>query len=83
MTWSSGQSHLTCLETETCVSETESKLDQLQSSEEPQTILALNPKCMTALDWIEAQSKDKIVGESLKCIKPKNCRMVRKLIAKK
>ena len=33
--------------------------------------LALNPKCMTTSDWIEAQSKDKIVGDIIKMYKAK------------
>ena len=49
MTQSSRQSHLTCPETESCVSETESKLgdsSHLRTTDDP----ALNPKCMTISD---------------------------------
>ena len=70
MTWLSVQSHLTCPETESCVSETESKLG---NSSHPRAMdnPALNPKCMTTSDWIMAQSKDKIVGDIIKMYKVK------------
>ena len=61
ITWSSRQSHLTCPETESFPSETESKLGD-SSHLDP----LLNPKCVTVSDWIEAQSKDKIVGDIIK-----------------
>ena len=70
MTWSSGQSHLTHLETESCVSERESKLgdfSHLKAMDDP----ALNLKCMTTSYWVEAQSKDKIVGDIIKMYKAK------------
>ena len=78
VTWSSKQSCLTCLETDSFTLETESKLGSF-SCLDP----ALNPKCMTTSDWTEAQSKDKIFVISLKYIKPRNCRKVRKLTTKK
>ena len=31
----------------------------------------LNPKCMTIQDWVEAQSKDKIIGEIVHLLKSK------------
>ena len=33
----------------------------------------LNPKCMTIQDWVEAQSKDKIIGEIVQLFKSKLC----------
>ena len=49
ITWSSGQSHLTCPEVELFASETESKPGD-SSHPDP----SLNLKCMTLSDWIEA-----------------------------
>ena len=66
ITWSSRQSCLTHLETESFVSKTESKSDN-SSHPDP----SLNPKCRTMLDWIEAQSEDKIVGDIIKMYKAK------------
>ena len=31
----------------------------------------LNPKCMTTLDWVQAQHKDKTIGEILQLFKAK------------
>ena len=31
----------------------------------------LNPKCMTKHDWVEAQSKDKTIGEIIHLFKTK------------
>ena len=62
MTQLSRQSHLTCPEAESCTLKTVSKLDNSSCpvvDNDPQ----LNPKCMTTLDWVEAQSKDKNIGE--------------------
>ena len=70
ITQSSRQSHLTCPETKSVVSEMESKLgdsSHLGVNEDP----SLNLKCMTTSDWIEAQSKDKIVGNIIKLYKAK------------
>ena len=53
-------------ETDSFASETESKPG---NSSHPD--LALNPKCMTTSDWIEAQSKEKIVGNIIKMYKAK------------
>ena len=38
----------------------------------------LNPKCMTKQDWVEAQSKDKTIGEIIQLFKTKElyCRKV-------
>ena len=69
-TWSSRQSCLTCLETELFASETESKPDDsshLGVNED----LSLNPKCMTTSDQVEAQSRDKNVGEIICLFKAK------------
>ena len=57
-TQSSGQSHLTCPETELLVSETESKLDN-SSHPGVDKDLYLNPECMTTSDRVEAQARDK------------------------
>ena len=57
---------MTCLETDSFPSETESKLGD-SSYPDP----SLNRKCMTTLDWIEAKSKDKIVGDIIKMYKTK------------
>ena len=70
ITWSSGQSHLTCLETESCASETESELGDSHHARATDDS-ALHPNRMTASDWIEAQSKDKIVGDIIKMYKAK------------
>ena len=67
---SSGQSHLTCLEAESSISRTVSKPDDsshLGADNNP----PLNPKCMTTLDWVQAQSKDKTIGEIIQLFKPK------------
>ena len=77
-TWSSRQSCLTCLKTESCVLETESKLgdsSQLRATDDP----ALNLKCMTTSDWIEAQSKNKIVGDIIKMYKAKELQKGREI----
>ena len=57
---------MTCPETDSFVSGTESKLGD-SSHLDP----ALNLKSMTTSDWIEAQSKDKIVGVIIKMFKAK------------
>ena len=70
ITWSSRQSHLTCLEAESCVSKMVSKLDDsscLEVDNDPR----LNPKCMTMLDWVESQSKDKNIGGIIHLFKAK------------
>ena len=53
---------MTCLEAESFATETE-----LKPGEDP----SLNPKCMTTSDWIEAQTKDNIVGNIIKMYKAK------------
>ena len=68
ITWSSGQSHLTH------ISHVHQKQNQnWGNSSHPKAMddPALNPKCMTTSDWIEAQSKDKIVGDIIKMYKAK------------
>ena len=57
---------MTCPETESFVSETESKLGD-SSHLDP----SLNLKCMIMSDWIEAQSKDKIFGDIIKMYRAK------------
>ena len=54
------------METDPFASETESKLGD-SSHLDP----ALNPRCMITSDWIEAQSKDNIVGDIIKMYKAK------------
>ena len=70
ITWSSGQSHSTCLETELFTWETDSTLEDpghLGVDED----LSLNPKCMTTSNWVEAQCRDKSVGEIICLFKVK------------
>ena len=60
ITRSSRQSHPTCLEHELSVLKTVTKPD---NSSHPEVVTGqvknqLNPKCMTKLYWVEAQSKD-------------------------
>ena len=62
ITQSSQQNHPTHLESESFISKTVSKLDD-SSHPGVDTDSPLNPKCMTTLDWVEAQSKDKTIGE--------------------
>ena len=66
ITWSSIESHLTHPETNSFASETESKQGN-SSCLGP----ALIPKCVTTSDWIETQSKDKIVADIIKMYKAK------------
>ena len=70
ITWLSRQSHLTHLEIMLIISETESKL-QNSSHLGVDEDLPLNPKCMTTSDWVEAQSRDKNVGEIICLFKAK------------
>ena len=84
ITQSSGQSHPTCLESELSVSKTLSQQDDsshLGVDNDP----PLNPKCMTTLDWVEAQSINKTIGEIIQLFKAKELQSqkVRKLIAKR
>ena len=76
ITQSSEQSHLTHPETDSCASETESKLGN-SSHLYP----ALNLKCMTTSDWIEAQSKDKIVGDIIKMYKAKELQKCKETVS--
>ena len=67
---SSGQSCLTCAEDELVALKTVSKLDDschLEDDLDP----SLNPRCMTTLDWVEAQSKDKTIGKIIHLFKAK------------
>ena len=70
ITWSSRQSHPTCLETKSFITETESKPDD-SSHPVVDEDLSLNPKYVTRADWIEAQSQDKIIGEIIQMLKAK------------
>ena len=70
ITQSSRWSHQTHPESELSISKTVSKLDDFShlgvDSDSP-----LNPRCMTTLDWVEAQSKDKTIGEIIQLFKAK------------
>ena len=57
-------------ETKSFVTETASKLDD-SSHPEVNEDLSWNPNCMTMLDWIEAQSQDKIIGKIIQMFKAK------------
>ena len=76
--WSSGQNHLTQLETES------SKLDTLShlgvDNDSP-----LKPKCITPSDWVEAQSRDKMSKRLFTYLKQKNYRIkkIRRLIVRR
>ena len=56
ITQSSGHSHLTCLEAESFTLQTDDH-NHPRNEQDP----SLNPRCITTLDWVEAQSKDKII----------------------
>ena len=67
---SSRQSHLTHPESESSVMKTVSNLED-PSHLELATDCQLNPKYMTKLEWVEAQSKDKTIGEIIQLFKAK------------
>ena len=67
ITLSSGLTHL---EAELLTSKTVSKLDDSSHLEDDQDP-SLNPRCTTTLDWAEAQSKDKTIGEIIHLFKAK------------
>ena len=62
ITWSTIQSCQTCLDAESLASKTVSKPDDFSHLGDDQDP-SLNPRCMTTLDWVEAQSKDKTIGK--------------------
>ena len=73
ITRSSDPSHMTHPEHELSVLKTVSKAD---NSDHPAPASRrsgdkLNPKCMTKQDWVEAQSKDKIIGKIIHLFKSK------------
>ena len=78
ITSSSNQSHMTC--TKHGLSELE-KVVNADDSDHPATGQfenKLNPKCMTIQDWVESQSKDKIISEIVHLFKSKKlccCKM--------
>ena len=83
ITRSSNQSHMTCLETESSVLQTVSMADDsdhlvLTIGQEGDK---LNPKCMTKQDWVEAQSKNKTIGEIIHLFKTKKlyCRKINEI----
>ena len=70
MTQSSQQSHPTCLEAELFALKTISKPGSsscLGDDQDP----SWNPRCITSLDWVEAQSKDKTIGKIIHKFKAK------------
>ena len=73
ITSSSRQSHPTHPEPELSISKTVTKPDVSSHLEGVTGHLKnqLNPKCMTKLDWVEAQSKDKTIGEIIQLFKAK------------
>ena len=73
ITRSSDQSHTTCQEHELPMLKTVSKADNSDhlALASGQSGDKLNPKCMTKQDWVEAQSKDKIIGEIIHLFKSK------------
>ena len=83
ITRSSGQSHMTCLEPELSMLQTVSKADEsdLLALTSRWSGDKLNPKCMTKQDWVEAQSKDKIIGEIIHLFKTKRlyCRKINEI----
>ena len=67
---SSGQSHLTHPETESFALETVPKLEDSShpgNAQDP----SWNPRCMTTLDLVDAQSEDKTIGKIIHLFKPK------------
>ena len=66
----SKQSCLTHPESESSIMKTVSKLDD-PSGLEVANNHQLNPKCITKLDWVEAQSKDKTIDEIIQLFKAK------------
>ena len=73
ITRSSGQRHFTHPEPESSVSKTVTKPDDSSYLAAVPGHLKnqLNPKCMTKIDWVEAQSKDKTIGEIIQLFKAK------------
>ena len=69
--WLSNQSHMTHLEYGSPELEKELKGDDLDHPATRQLEKILNPKCMTIQDWVEAQSKDKIISEIFQLFKSK------------
>ena len=70
ITPSSRQNCLTCLEDELVAPKTVSKLDD-SSHQGDDLDPSLKPRCMTTLDWVEAQSKDKTIGKIISLFKAK------------
>ena len=77
---SSRHSHLTHLEAESFASQTDDS-SHLRENQYP----SLNPRCMTTLDWVEAQSKDKTISNVIHLYKSKElqCQKGKNLIAKR
>ena len=71
ITWSSNQSHPTCLEHETSEVRKEMGMDDSSCLTARQLEDKLNPKCMSIQDWVESQSKDKMIGEIVQLFKSK------------
>ena len=70
ITRSSSQSHPTCPEPELSIFKRVSEPDD-SSHLEVATDHQLNPKCMTKLNWVEVQSKDKTIGEIIQLFNAK------------
>ena len=66
ITWSSRQSHPTCLEAASFALQMDDS-SHLRKDQDP----SMNPRCMTILDWVEAQSKDKTIGKVIHLYKSK------------
>ena len=73
VTKSSNQSHTTHADHESSELKTISKVDNSdhQALASWQSGDRLNPKCRTKQDWVEAQSKDKMIGEIIHLLKSK------------
>ena len=74
------QSHTTCLEPELSTIQTVPKVDDSDhlALASGQSGDQLNPKCMTQLDCMEAQAKDKTIGEIIHLFRTKElyCRKI-------
>ena len=61
-TQSSRQSYLTCMEAESSILKAVSRPDDCSHLGDDNDS-SLNPKCMTTIDWVEAQTRDKLIGK--------------------
>ena len=72
ITISSNQSHMKCLEHGSSELEKILTVDNSDHLETRQFENKLNPNCMTMQDWVEAQSKDKIIDKIVHLFKSKD-----------